>query len=57
MRQQANELVNELKKFKSKNSEQSNMLIYNKETIDSMVSQENQLMTNLKRKITELGEQ
>ena len=28
-----------------------------KETITNMVSKENQLMTDLKRKITELGEQ
>lgn len=32
------------------------MLLNNKDTIQSMVNNENQLMTELKRKITELGE-
>jgi len=33
------------------------MLLNSKETITSMVSKENQLMSDLKKKITELGEQ
>lgn len=32
------------------------MLLNSKETITSMVSKENQLMSDLKKKITELGE-
>lgn len=32
------------------------MLLSNKDTIQSMVNNENQLMTELKKKITELGE-
>ena len=53
---QRDEAQNELLKYKTKTSEQSNLLISSKETISSMVSKENQLMTDLKRKITELGE-
>lgn len=39
-----------------KTSEHKGMLLSNKDTIQSMVNNENQLMTELKKKITELGE-
>ena len=57
MRTSRSDAQNELLKYKSKASEQSNMLISSKETISNMVSKEHQLMTDLKRKITELGDQ
>jgi len=51
------EAQNELLKYKTKTSEQSNLLLTSKETISNMVNKENQLMTDLKKKISELGEQ
>ena len=51
------ELEKDLAKFKTKTSEQNNMLLNSKETITNMVTKENQLMSDLKKKITELGEQ
>ena len=57
LRQQRAEAQNDLLKYKSKTTEQSTLLMSSKETISNMVNKENQLMTDLKRKITELGEQ
>ena len=57
LRQQRAEAQNDLLKYKSKTTEQSSLLMSSKETISNMVNKENQLMTDLKRKITELGEQ
>ena len=57
LRQQRAEAQNDLLKYKSKTTEQSTLLMSSKETIPNMVNKENQLMTDLKRKITELGEQ
>jgi len=57
LRQSKSDTQQELLKYKTKTSEQSSLLMSSKDTISSMVSKENQLMTDLKRKITELGEQ
>lgn len=57
LRHQRAEAQNDLLKYKSKTTEQSTLLMSSKETISNMVNKENQLMTDLKRKITELGEQ
>ena len=57
LRQARADAQNDLLKYKSKTTEQSTLLMSSKETISNMVNKENQLMTDLKRKITELGEQ
>lgn len=56
LRNQREEAQNDLLKYKTKTNEQQSLLMTSKETISNMVSNENQLMTELKRKITELGE-
>lgn len=49
-------LTAERDKLVQKTSEHKGILMSNKDTIQSMVNNENQLMTELKKKITELGE-